>query len=48
MEVTEQCEVKISNRFASLENLDDNMDITRICRSIGENMKTSATQSLRR
>jgi hypothetical protein len=43
--VREQHQVKISNRHAVLENLDD-VDISRAWESITENMKTSATESL--
>jgi len=45
-EVKEQIQVKISNRFAALENLDDDddMDISRAWKSIRENIKASATE----
>jgi hypothetical protein len=31
VEVKEKYQVKITNRFAALENLDDDMDISRAC-----------------
>jgi len=34
VEVKEQYQVKISNRFAALENLDDDVDINRAWESI--------------
>jgi hypothetical protein len=53
VEVTEEYQVKISNRFAALGNLnddddddDDDVDINRAWKNIRENMKTSATESL--
>jgi hypothetical protein len=46
MEVKEQYQVKISNGFAALENLDDNVDIDRAWESISENIKASATESI--
>jgi hypothetical protein len=45
VEVKEQYRVKISNRFAGLENLDDNVDMNGAWRNITENIKTSATKS---
>jgi hypothetical protein len=39
----EQYEVKISNRFAALEYLDDNVDISRDWKIITQNIKASAT-----
>jgi hypothetical protein len=38
--VMEQCQVKISNRLAALENLNDNVDIS--CENNIENIKISA------
>jgi hypothetical protein len=38
MEVKEQYQIKISNRFAALGNLDDNVDISRTWESIREQM----------
>jgi hypothetical protein len=45
-EVKEQYQVKITNRFAALENCDDNVDMNRAWENIRENMKTSAKESL--
>jgi hypothetical protein len=39
-EVKEQYQVKIKNRFAALENFDDNMDMNRAWENIRENIKT--------
>jgi len=38
--------VEISNRYAASENLDESLDINSAWESIGENMKTSAKESL--
>jgi hypothetical protein len=38
--------LKISNRFADLENLRDSEDINRAWQKIKENIKTSAKESL--
>jgi hypothetical protein len=51
VEVKEQYQVKISNRFATSKNLDDgnnddDVDINRAGDSIRENIKVSATNSL--
>jgi hypothetical protein len=46
VEVTEQHQVEVSNRFAALENLDDSADINRVWESITQNIKTSAKESL--
>jgi hypothetical protein len=48
VEVKKQYQVKISNRFEALENLDDDddVDIKRTWESIRENKKPSATKSL--
>jgi len=47
VEVKEQYQVKISNRFAALENLvDDAVDISRAWESIVVNMKTLPTESI--
>jgi hypothetical protein len=47
MEVKEQYQVKISDTFAVLENLnDDDVNINRGLESIRENIKASATDSL--
>jgi DNA repair ATPase RecN len=45
-EVKEQYQVKITNRFAALENTDDNVDMTRARKTIRENVKISAKESL--
>jgi hypothetical protein len=45
-EVKEQYHVKITNRFAALENFDDNVDMNRAWENIRENIKTSAKDSL--
>jgi hypothetical protein len=46
LEVREQYQIKISNRFAALENLNDSEDIHRALENIKENIKTSAKESL--
>jgi hypothetical protein len=38
--------VEISNRFAALENLDTELDISRAWETIGQNIKISAKESL--
>jgi hypothetical protein len=38
-------QVKITNRFAALENFDDNLDMNRAWENIIENVKTSAKES---
>jgi hypothetical protein len=45
LEVREQYQIKISNRFAALENLNDSEDINRAWENIQENIKTSAKDS---
>jgi hypothetical protein len=45
-EVKEQYRVKITNRFAALENFDDNVDMNTAWENIRENIKTSAKDSL--
>jgi hypothetical protein len=45
-EVTEQYQVKITNRFAALKNFDDNVDMNRAWENIRENIKISAKDSL--
>jgi len=42
LEVKKQYQIKISNRFAALENLNDSEDINRAWESIKENIKASA------
>jgi hypothetical protein len=44
--VKEQYQVKITNRFAALENCDDNIDMNTACENIRENIKTSTKESL--
>ena len=45
-EVREQYQVEIKNRFAALENSDDDEDINRNWENIKENIQTSAKESL--
>jgi len=45
-EVTEQHQIKISNRFAALEKLSDSDDINRAWENVKENTKTSSKNSL--
>jgi len=42
LEVRKQYKIKISNRFAALENLSDSEDINGAWENIKENIKTSA------
>jgi hypothetical protein len=44
--VRDQYQVKVSNRFTALENLDDNVDINRTWENIRDNIKISAIESL--
>jgi hypothetical protein len=44
--VKEQYEVKVSNRFANWENLDDNVSIIRAWGNIRDNIKILAEESL--
>jgi hypothetical protein len=46
VEVTEEYQVEISNRFAALEILDESFDINNACESIRENIKTSAKDNV--
>jgi len=46
LEVTKQCQMEITKRFATLENLSVDEDINRVCENIKENIKTSAKGSL--
>jgi hypothetical protein len=39
-------QVKISKRFAALESLDDDVDISRVWKTIRENIKISAKENL--
>jgi hypothetical protein len=47
VEGKEQHWVEIANRFAALENLNDDGDINRVWETIRENIKISANESLR-
>jgi len=46
LEVRKQYQIEITNRFASLENLNDDEDINRAWENIKENIKTSAKDIL--
>jgi len=46
LEVRKQYQIKISNRFAALENLNDSEDINRAWENIKWNFSTSAKQNL--
>jgi len=46
MEVRKQYQIGISMRSAALENLNDSKDINRTRKSIKENIKSSAKESL--
>ena len=46
LEVTKEYQIKISNRFAALENLSYSEDTDRAWENIKENIKTSAKESL--
>jgi hypothetical protein len=46
MEVRKGYQIKISNRFAALENLNDSGDINRAWENITENIKTPAKERL--
>ena len=45
-EVREQYQIEITNRFAALENLNNDEDIDRIWKNIKENIQTSVKESL--
>jgi hypothetical protein len=45
VEGTKKYLVKILNRFIALENLDDDMNISRACGTIGESINISAKES---
>ena len=45
LEAMKQYYIKISNRFATLENLNDGKDINRAWEKIKENIKTAAKRS---
>jgi hypothetical protein len=46
LEVRKQHEIKISNRFAALKNLNDTKDINRAWKNIKENIRISAKEIL--
>jgi hypothetical protein len=46
VEVREMYQVKISYRFVALEDLCGDVDISRTWENIGQNIKTSVTESL--
>jgi hypothetical protein len=46
LEVRKQYQIKVSNGYAALENLNDGKDINRAWENITENIKTPAQQSL--
>jgi len=45
-EVKEEYQIEITNRFAALENLNDDEDVNRTWENIKENIQTSAKESL--
>ena len=46
LEVKKQYQIEITNRFAALENLNDDEDVNRIWGNIKHNIQTSAKESL--
>jgi DNA-binding SARP family transcriptional activator len=46
LEVRKQYRIKISNRFAALENLSDNEDVNWSLENIKDNIKTTAKENL--
>jgi hypothetical protein len=46
LEVRKQYQIEITNRFAALENLDNDVDINRAWENIKESIHTSARDSL--
>ena len=46
LEARKQYQIKISNRSAALENLNDNEDINKAWENMKENIKSSAEESL--
>jgi hypothetical protein len=46
LEVKEKYQIEITNRFATLENLNVDEDVNRVWKNIKENIKTSAKDSL--
>jgi hypothetical protein len=47
VEDKEEYQIKISNRFTAVENLNDDVDNIRAWEIIWDNIKSSATESLR-
>ena len=45
-EVREQYQIEIINKFAALENLNDDEDVNRTWENVKENIQTSAKESL--
>jgi len=45
-EVREQYQIEITNRFTTLENLNDDKDVNGTWENIKENIQTSAKESL--
>ena len=45
-EVREQYQIEITNRFAALENSDDEEDVNRSWENLKKNIQTSAKESL--
>ena len=45
LEVREQYQIEITNRFAALENLNDDEEVNRTWGNINENIQTSAKES---
>ena len=46
LEVRKQYQIDITNRFAALENMNEEEDVIRTWENIKENVKTSAKESL--
>ena len=46
LEVRKQYQIEITNRFAGLENLNEDEDVNRTWENIKENIKTSAKESV--
>jgi len=46
LEVRKQYQIEITNRFAPLENLNDDEDVNRTWENINENIQTSVKESL--
>ena len=46
LQVRQQYQIEITNRFAALENLNDSQDINRAGKNVKENIRTSAKESL--